>query len=85
MSPSHGTLQKGYREVIEGRGKNVIAVAVHNSIGNEYGLFPYLRLKVTTYDFMPKFPNTEEPIDKKIVSEDIWVFPHIENFSLENK
>ena len=67
------------------RGKNVMAVAVNNSTGSEYGLFPYLRLKVTTYDFMPKFPNTEEPIDKKTVSEDMWVFPYIENFSLEKK
>lgn len=67
------------------RGKNVLAIAVHNTMKKEYGLFPFLRLKVTTYDYMPRFPNTEEPIDKKNISEDVWVFPYIENFSPEKK
>ena len=67
------------------RGKNVLAVEVRNNKGVDFGLFPYLKLKVTAYDYLPKFPNTEEALDKKSVSENFWIFPHIENFSLGEK
>ena len=67
------------------RGKNVLSVDVRNNNGVDYGLFPYLKLKVTSYDYLPKFPNTEEALDKKSVSENFWTFPHIENFSLGKK
>ncbi len=67
------------------QGKNVLAVDVSNNGKPHFGLFPYLALTVTTYSFLPKFPNTDTPLDRKTVSEDVWVFPRIHNFSLEKK
>jgi hypothetical protein len=64
-------------------GKNVLAVVVINKSQIEYGLFPVLLLKITKNDYLPSFPNTEEILDKKRISEESYTFPYIKNFSIE--
>ncbi len=62
------------------RGKNVLSVDVTNNLHMGYGLLPWLILHLAAYEYLPRFPDMEEVMDKKSVSEDLWVFPPIENF-----
>lgn len=65
------------------KGKNILAVYVRNNTTLGYGLYPYLAYTVTDYDYLPKFPGMEDIIDKKEISEDTYVFPTIQNFTLK--
>jgi tetratricopeptide (TPR) repeat protein len=65
------------------QGKNVIAIDVTNRFKKAYGLYASVTLTVTANQFLPKFPFTDDPVDKEIVSEEQWVFPRISNFTLE--
>ncbi|MBD3392158.1 MAG: tetratricopeptide repeat protein [Chitinivibrionales bacterium] len=64
------------------QGKNVLAARVaHHRPGRPIGIMPYLSLTVTVYEYLPVFPGTDIPMERKLVSEGSWVFPYIKNYS----
>ncbi len=65
------------------QGKNVLAVDVNNTSQIGYGLYPYLTLTITTYDYVPKLPGSDKALDKNAISEDRYRFPKIVNFEIK--
>ncbi len=63
------------------KGKNVIALEVSNNNQSFYGIFPYLMYTITSYKYLPKLPNTDFILEEKDISEEVYVFPYIKNFS----
>lgn len=63
-------------------GKNNLSIKVTNNNKTNYGLFVYLSLSLSSSEYLPVFPGTKDPVDKKKVEEGAYVFPYIKNFSL---
>lgn len=63
------------------QGKNVLAIEAVARGGAAAGVVPLLSVTVMTREYLPRFPGTDAPIDREIVSPDTWQFPIIKNFT----
>lgn len=67
------------------QGKNAIAIEVMADRGSRITLYPYLQLHISTFSYLPRYPNSEEILDKKVVAEEIYTFPWIHNYSFKKE
>jgi hypothetical protein len=63
-------------------GKNVLAVYVNAAGLGAYGLMPYCSYTVMANHFLPQPPGCAAPLDPRQVSESVYVFPVITNFTV---
>lgn len=87
--PSDTTVSPGSREArrwdLTGQmrdGENVVCLAVYRNDAVHYGVVPYLELTVTRYEYLPRPPGSEEPMDPEKVKDGVYTFVEIENFEL---
>lgn len=67
------------------KGKNVIAIQAESRSNDDNGIFPLLLMSIRTTVSVPKPPDYEEPLSSEQVTEDVYKFPFIKNFSPEQK